>query len=93
MQATATRLNMVFSISGCDRLPCIYASWLWPRFDGPTRPNYTILRIHTIAEEEGKIRSKIIDVHSTAQVIFYVGEPISQCNASWVIGFAPASAI
>src|SRR5687768_5507322 len=39
---------------------------------------HTIFWIHPVAEEEGKIRCKIVDAHTPAQVIFNISESIGK---------------
>ena len=49
---------------------------------GPDAPGHTadhrIFRIDAIAEEEGQVGRKIIDIHAPAQVIFHISKAVGQ---------------
>jgi hypothetical protein len=47
--------------------------------------DHTVFRIHSIAEKERKIWCKIIYVHSTAQIIFYISKAIGKSKCNWVM--------
>src|SRR5690554_729066 len=40
--------------------------------------NYSVFWIHSVTEEERKVWTKLIDVHTTAQVVFYIGKSVGQ---------------
>src|ERR1043165_5898090 len=49
---------------------------------GPNTPrhtaDHTVFSIHTIAEKEGKVGGKLINMHAPAQIIFYICKSIGQ---------------
>src|SRR6478735_8861378 len=79
MQTASACLDMVFQLLAATVCPVFILHGLCPDTSCHT-PDHAVFRIHSIAEEERKIRCKVIDLHSTAHVIFNISKSICKCE-------------
>src|SRR5216684_3812016 len=77
MEASSGGLDMIFQLLA----PAIPLILVFNGF-GPDATRYpsddAVFRIHSIAEKERKVGGKIIDIHPSGKIIFYIGKAIGQ---------------
>src|ERR1051326_4084100 len=77
MQAATRSLNMIFKhLASLVSFVFIFHG-LCPNSSCHS-PDHAVFSIHSITKEKRKIRSKLVNIHSTAEIIFNIGKSICQ---------------